>query len=174
MGSARAPEKAKLFIGIFGDASLFPQVQRRLERRFGPVDFASAVLDFSHTEYYRDEFGDHLKRQFFTFRRSVSLERVHTAKVITNRIEARFARRGKRAVNIDPGYLTLAKVALLTTKDFAHRLYLARGIYAEVTLYFKDGTFTPWPWTYPDYRTGEYRELFNAMRHRFRKEAAGS
>ena len=174
MGSVRAPEKAKFFAGIFSsDAAIFPDIQRRLEKSFGPADFESAVLDFSHTDYYTDEFGDCLKRQFFSFRRPASLEGIHKAKLITNRLEARFMKHGKRTINIDPGYLTLSKVVLLTTKDYTHRLYLAKGIYAEVTLYFKDRTFNPWPWTYPDYRTGEYRELFNAIRHRFHKEVLG-
>ena len=31
-----------------------------------------------------------------------------------------------RPLNLDPGYLTLAKLVLASTKDFAHRIYLAR------------------------------------------------
>lgn len=175
MGYAHAPERLKLFTGIFSaDAGLFPEMKRRLEKVFGSADFESAVFAFTHTDYYRDEFGADLKRQFFAFSRRADPERLYAAKIATNRLESRSARHGRRTVNIDPGYLTLAKVVLLTTKDFAHRLYLAKGIYAEVTLSFKDKTYTPWPWTYPDYRTAEYIEMFNAIRHRFHTEAPGS
>ena len=31
-------------------------------------------------------------------------------------------------------------------------IYLRDGIFAEVTLFFRDGEFRPWPWTYADYR----------------------
>ncbi len=53
---------------------------------------------------------------------------------------------------------------LATTKDHAHRIYLGRGIYAEVTLTFLKGAFEPMPWTYPDYRTEAYRRFFEQVR----------
>lgn len=165
-------EQAKLFTGFFSrDERLFPACRRRLERLFGRIDFASPLLDFTHTDYYTKEFGTGLKRQFVTFEKCRSLEGIYKAKIATNRLEARFARDRKRAVNIDPGYLTLSKVVLLTTKDYTHRLYVGKKIFAEVTLYYQGKTFNPWPWTYPDYKTAEYIGLFNDMRQRFHKEA---
>ena len=69
-----------------------------------------------------------------------------------------------RIINIDPGYLDLSKLILASTKDYKHRIYLTKGIYAEVTLFYQDKTFCPWEWTYPDYKTGEYIEIFNRIR----------
>jgi hypothetical protein len=80
------------------------------------------------------------------------------------KIEKRFSIANKRQINIDPGYLSLDKVVLATHKDYSHRLYLGKGIYGEVTLFFKDKTFNPFPWTYPDYRTHEYINFFNDAR----------
>ena len=37
----------------------------------------------------------------------------------------------QRRVNLDAGYLCLAKLVLASTKDHAHRIYLRDGIYAE-------------------------------------------
>jgi len=34
-------------------------------------------------------------------------------------------------VNIDPGYISLGKLVLASTKDHAHRLYLGEGVYGE-------------------------------------------
>jgi hypothetical protein len=171
MGSVQTPESVKLFTGIFSrDPGVFPVIQKRLERTFGKIDFQSPIISFAHTDYYREEFGDDLKRQFFTFQKPASPEGMYKVKLITNRLEARYAKQGKRTVNIDPGYVALSKVVLLTTKDFTHRLYLAKGIYAEVTLFFQNKTFNPWPWTYPDYKTKGYIDLFNAMRQRFHQE----
>lgn len=165
MGARRETEKAILFTGLFSqEPERIAEARRKLERIFGKVKFQSSILDFSHTNYYRDEFGDALKRQFIAFSRPVSLEKIYKTKLCTNRIEGRLAKDGKRTVNIDPGYLTLSKVVLLTTKDYTHRLYLANGIYGEVTLYYKDKTFNPWPWTYPDYKTKSYIDVFNGMR----------
>jgi uncharacterized protein DUF4416 len=82
-----------------------------------------------------------------------------------------FAGRGRqRRINLDPGYIDLAKLVLATTKDQQHRLYLGQGIYAEVTLRFTGGRFVPWDWTYPDYRTAEYLAFFDAVRQRYRQQ----
>lgn len=171
MGNVHIPLKAKLFAGLFAaDTSLFLKARKLLERSFGKTDYESPVLDFSHTDYYCHEFGPDLKRQFFGFFRSVDLESIYKTKIISNRIEMSLAKNGKRTINIDPGYLTLSKIVLLTTKDYTHRVYLSKGIHAEVTLHYKGGTFNPWPWTYPDYKTKEYIEIFNIMRELYHKE----
>jgi hypothetical protein len=60
--------------------------------------------------------------------------------------------------------VTLDKLVLATTKDYSHRIYLRDGIYAEVTLYFRKGRFHPFEWTYPDYCTREYIEVFYKIR----------
>ena len=78
----------------------------------------------------------------------------------------------RRRVNLDPGYVDQAKLVLATTKDRQHRLYLGRGIYGEVTLRFTGGRFEPWEWTYPDYRTPEYRVFFETVRRRYRQQLA--
>lgn len=171
MGAARTTQKVKLFAGSFaGDEASLRKAKDLMERRFGRIDYESPVLHFSHTDYYRDEFGEDLKRQFLGFRRTVSMENICKAKIFTNRLEKGLSKNGRRTLNIDPGYLTLSKVILLTTKDYTHRIYLSKGIYAEVTLHYRGGTFKPWPWTYPDYRTQEYIEIFNTMRNIYRAD----
>lgn len=84
-----------------------------------------------------------------------------------------------RPVNIDPGYVALDKVVLASAKNFAHRLYIGDGIYAEVTLSYRRarraggrgkargaGVWTPLPWTFPDYADGRYFPFFDALRQR--------
>jgi thioredoxin reductase len=44
-------------------------------------------------------------------------------------------------------------------------VYLGKGIYAEVTLYYRKGTFRAHEFTYRDYRTKEYIEIFEMMRN---------
>jgi hypothetical protein len=80
---------------------------------------------------------------------------------------------GRRRVDVDPGYLTRTKLVLATTKDYAHRVYLGRGIYAEVTLSYRQGAFHPWPWTYPDYASPEYAPQLEAMRRLYLRQLAG-
>jgi len=60
--------------------------------------------------------------------------------------------------------MTLAKFVLATTKDHSHRIYLGQGIYAEVTLTYRDRDWRPWPWTYPDYRSEAYHRILHDIR----------
>jgi len=72
-------------------------------------------------------------------------------KVFTNSVEDSLAVGEKRRINIDPGYVSAANVILASTKDYSHRIYIGKGIYAEVTtIYRKDG-YVKLPWSYPDY-----------------------
>ena len=80
-------------------------------------------------------------------------------------------------MNIDPGYITLAKLVLASTKDHAHRIYLRDGIYAEVTLSFHQRQWRPHSWTFPDYARADYREFFMRCReylHRQLHASSGS
>ena len=69
-----------------------------------------------------------------------------------------------RPLNLDPGYVTDAKLVLASTKNHAHRIYLDSGIYAEVTLYYQGRQWKHWNWTYPDYRRSDYYEFFTSCR----------
>jgi hypothetical protein len=70
-------------------------------------------------------------------------------------------------VNIDPGYIALAHLILATGKGYTHRPYLREGIYADLTLAFRDRSFKPLPWTYPDYSDEKMVELFNRVRDKY-------
>ena len=166
MGKVKAVEPVKLVIGIFSsDVSLIESVKGMLEKKFGKIDFESPFFDFNRTDYYRKEMGENLRRKFYAFERLTHPESLAKIKIFTNYLEKKLADTlGRRKVNIDPGYLNLAKFVLATTKDYSHRLYLRRGIFAEATLSFRDGTFQSFPWTYPDYSQKEYIEIFNQIR----------
>lgn len=155
----------KLIIGlIFKEDNLFNKTKVILEKCFGKIDFESQTFPFIHTTYYEKEFGKNLKRRFLSFKRLVSPQDLSQIKIITHKLENKLSIAGCRTINIDPGYLDYSKLLLASTKDYRHRIYLNQGIYAEVTLFYKDKTFQPWEWTYPDYKTKEYIEVFNLIR----------
>ncbi len=174
MGLKRSPNKVKLIVGLIAnEEGLLEKTKRGLEKIFrNTVDFESALLDFHHTDYYRKEFGNNLKRVFLSFERLADLKDIYKIKIKTNALEKRFSSRGRRTINIDPGYLDLSKLVLFSAKDYSHRIYFGGGIFAEVTLYFKDKTFNPWPWTYPDYKSKGYIDIFNHIREEYKKAIA--
>jgi len=168
------PETVKVITGLLSQSSeRFVIARRALEAVWGPVDIESAILDFTHTKYYDKEFGAGIKRQFFSFERLRSLENIYQLKLYSGIIERRMTASGKRSVNIDPGYINHSKLVLFTTKDYSHRLYLGRGIYAEVTLRYENKGFQSLPWTYPDYQTKEYHDFFERVRQRYAEQVKG-
>ena len=54
-------------------------------------------------------------------------------------------------VNLDPGYMLHERFVLASGKNFSHRIYVGRRIYADLTLIYTKGRFQTLPWTYPDY-----------------------
>ena len=165
MGRISQPLPVKLIVPMFsGDEALFLVAGSRLEETFGPIDYRSGTLPFTHTSYYTPEFGPSLLRKFVAFKRLIDPCSLADVKHETNALEHELASDGKRRINLDPGYISQSKLVLATTKNHSHRIYLNKGIYAEVTLRYQDKALRPWEWTYPDYRTEEYLEILEEIR----------
>ena len=171
MGQVHQPQKALLIAGILYNNEIDPSsVYKCLEDVFGAIAMHSASFSFVETDYYREEMGDVITREWVAFHRCVEQDEIVPVKLLCNQIEYRHFSRGmKRLVNIDPGYLTLGKVVLATTKDNQHRLYLREGIYAEVTLRYRRGSYEPWEWTFRDYRREEALCFFKQARSLYRE-----
>jgi len=141
------------------------RAENALEEAFGTIDLRSKRIPFDQTSYYQQEMGDELVREWVSLKQLVQQDEIADAKLTTNRLEERSARPdGSRSVNLDPGYILPSRLVLATTKDFAHRIYLAKGIYAEVTLIYREGEFQPLEWTYPDYRQAAALDFFQRVR----------
>jgi len=162
--------KVKLIVGLIAKEEYLKQAETYLKRHFSSIDFESKVLTFNYTDYYKQEFGSSLSRKFISFANLIKADDLAKIKVFTNKLEKKLSGSGRRKVNIDPGYIDESKLVLATHKDFSHRIYLKNKIFAEVTLSFQDKTFRPWPWTYPDYRTSDYTDIFNQIREIYAKQ----
>lgn len=175
MGMANKPRPVKLICGLLAQrGEWLDEAVHRLEKSLGPVDLESDTWPFDFTDYYEEEMGGDLLRRFCSFKELIDPANLVIIKHTTNRMEQALSRDLKnipeRPVNLDPGYVNTGKLVLATTKDYSHRVYLRGGMYAEVTLRWKDDEFKPWEWTYPDYRTGEYREFFARVRAAYMDE----
>lgn len=176
MGRIKPPRPAKLFCGLISsDPDLMARARSLLDKQVGKIEAVSDIWPFDQTDYYKDEMGGDLKRQFVSFAGTIQVDRLPDIKRLTNQIEQRIAEEVldpeiSRPVNLDPGYLTLSKLVLATTKDYSHRLYLEGGIYAEVTLHYEAGGWKAWPWTYPDYAASTYHSFFTQMREELKEQ----
>jgi len=172
---ARPADNVKLFSGIIApDKNSLDETITALTEMFGAIDIKSEIIPFDFTEYYADEMGKNLLRQFVAFEKLISPDEIADIKLKTNALEEQMgsAENGalKRRVNIDPGYIAPSKVVLATAKDFSHRVYLGQGIYGEVTFGFKKkGGLAFFDWTFPDFRSGKYDDFFIKTRERLMK-----
>jgi hypothetical protein len=155
----------KLIAGLLSNnIKLFTAATSLLQNLFGKIDYESDLVDFNCTDYYAHEMGADIKRKFLSFKKLVDIDDIHTVKLKTNSLEGCFSESGKRQINIDPGYLNMSKLVLFSTKDYSHRIYSGSGIYSEITLFYKNKKFNPWPWTYTDYKSSVYAGIFEKIR----------
>jgi len=165
MGTIKKYLPVKLIFGfIFQNESTFQKASPFIEKHFSKIDFESPAIPFTYTDYYLKEFGTDLKRKFISVEKLVNPADLYKIKIYSNKLEERLSQGSRRLINIDPGLLDLAKLILASTKDFSHRICLNKGIFAELTLFFKDKDYQALDWTYPDYRTEGYRAIFRQIR----------
>jgi hypothetical protein len=171
MSLPQPPRSAKLVIGVLlKDRVLFPGLAADLEAAFGPLDLVSPWFPFEYTRYYEREMGAPLWRRMAAFKPLVAQERLAEIKLATNAIEHSRSVDGRRPVNIDPGYLLLERFVLASGKNYAHRIHVGRGIYADLTLVFQRGEFRALPWTYPDYADHPLRRFLSTVRQKYGRD----
>ena len=168
MSEPRNAIRAKLVIGLlFNNKALLPHLAGEMETAAGPIDMVSPWMTFDYTDYYTPEMGKPLFRRLLVFKELVAQMDLARIKRTTNELEQTHAVNGKRCVNIDPGYLLLERFVLATGKNYSHRIYIGRGIYADLTLIFQQGTYRPLPWTYPDYADTQMISFLRQVRQRY-------
>jgi hypothetical protein len=174
MGRPLPHSPALLLLAAFSrhEAALDWARQRAVET-WGAIARESPRFDFIETHYYDATMGPGLKKVFFTFQRALDPAELVDIKIQTNQWEEEYAAAADhpepRPLNLDPGYLTLGKLVLASTKDFAHRVYLSRGIYAEVTLQYKHHRWQHHEYTFADYRRADYQEFFTECRETLKR-----
>jgi len=152
MSQPQLPEPAKLVISLFlKEKGIVAAVVEELSRKFGPVDMISSWFPFDYTEYYETEMGSPLFRRIFAFKNLIKQSSLAEIKLATNNIEHKYSKNGKRIFNLDPGYMIKSRFVLATGKNYSHRIYIGKKIYADLTLIYTKGSFQTLPWTYPDY-----------------------
>jgi len=169
MSTPKNPDPAKLVVGcIMNNKADIDKLFPVLEDLFGSVDMISPWLGFAYTDYYYKEMGSPLYRKVFVFKPLIAQDELAMIKEKTNEIEAKFALDGKRPVNIDPGYLVSSRFILATGKEYSHRIYIGRKIYADLTLmYSKKKGFQTLEWTYPDYASKTMISFLSKVRSKY-------
>jgi hypothetical protein len=116
--------------------------------------------------------GQPLFRTFVSFEKLFDPAELSVIKVYTNALEERYSRSEseKRVINIDPGYMNATAYILATSKNYSHRIYIGRGIFAQQELLFEKKRITTLDWTYPDYRSVDYQDILRKIRQIYLKQ----
>jgi hypothetical protein len=172
-----APKDAddvKLVASLFSpEEQILEEVTLELQAVYGSTDWVSPPLFFDRTRYYEKEMGWPLHRRFVSFKPLIRPEAIVDIKLQTNELERRYLQEGRRKVNIDPGYVALERLVLATGKNYTHRIHLSKGIYADLTLVFHQGSFQTLAWTYRDYADPVVIGYFNDLRDRYKNQLRG-
>jgi len=158
---------------LFNDESILNKTILKLESKFSPVDFRSEFFSFTQSDYYEPEMGANLQRILISFTDPVAPETLVQAKLIAGQIEEEALSQGKRAVNIDTGYLDLFKLVLASLKGRNNKIYISDGIWADMVLYFKGGEFHPFEWSFPDFKSGIFNSALKKIRENFKLQLKG-
>lgn len=171
MWELKEPKPVKLIVGVLAsDERCLAAAREGITAALGPADLVSEVWSFDQTDYYAAEIGPRVLRQFVSIEQLIDPGDLAQIKHRTNEIEQDLAAALEtpfpRPVNLDPGVIEPSKLILASTKNFAHRIYIGRKMYAEVTLVFDKGRWRLLPYTFPDYHRPEYLEFFSMVRSR--------
>lgn len=169
MGRVVPPQPVTPILGvIYRDASAVDDALMWIEHLMGEVELSSEEFPFDLTDHYEGEMGKDLKRRFFSFDRLADPGMLSEWKLQTNKLEEQCAQRfgEHRPINLDPGYISGAKLVLASVKGLAHRVYIGQGISAEVTMSFRDGEWIKRDYTFPDFAAGRYDAFFSKVRER--------
>lgn len=174
MSTPSEPDDVKRIASLISkDEEIVDRALLSMEALFGPVDWKSPMLPFDRTRYYEREMGGPLVRVFVSFAHLMRPDTLVETKIGTNRLEDSFRVDGRRTVNVDPGYICLERLVLATGKNYTHRIYLHRGVFADLTLVYHQKGFRTLPWTFPDYADSGALELFNGLRERYKAGLRG-
>ncbi|NQT25968.1 DUF4416 family protein [candidate division KSB1 bacterium] len=164
-------DPVKLFFGVlYSDETLLNKAFELIEAWFSSIDFKSDPVPFDITDYYVSEMGESIQRRFVTVQKLVSPKQLARAKLESNDIEDSLAVEGERKVNLDPGYLDYDKVVLASAKYNGDKVYLDFGIWADLTLRYKNGKFESYPWSFPDFKAGLYHDVFKQIRETYKEQ----
>lgn len=165
MAQVEAVEPVKLLVALlWANARSRDLALEDLQRRWGAIDFSGTDHPFDVTDYYEAEMGPSLHRRLVSFAWMIAPESLPEVKLACNRIEEQLARRGRRTVNLDAGYLDHSKVILASMKFAGQKIHLGQGVYADLMSRYRQGRYRPLEWSFPDFQDGRYDQDLAGIR----------
>ena len=152
-----------VFAVIYKSSADFELLKKVLSRKFGEPVAESDEYSFSKfSDYYEAEMGRDLKRRIIVFDKAkLDANFLIKLKLFSLKLEKRFVKgcQQKRTVNIDPGFLTKEKFVLLSFKKKPRKIYLGKGVWADLLLLSRKKHWETLPWTFPEFKDKSVQEF---------------
>lgn len=175
MGKIKIPDWVNYVVHVFtaGKSDFWLDdynLKNELENHFGKIDYVSKPIDFQKfTNFYNREMGDNIRIEgrMISFENLGSQAFLPESKIITNNLEKNYVFDGNRKVNIDVGFVHHTQFVLASTKHWGNRMYIGRGIYAEITLMYILGKWKDTEYSYDNFKSEEYKEEMEIIRQKY-------
>ncbi|NOY22051.1 MAG: DUF4416 family protein [Acidobacteria bacterium] len=124
LGKGKFPP-VKFFVSvIYHDPNDLQAVTAAVRESVGEIDSQSESFPFDFTDYYEREMGGPLFRVFLSLSTTSPADGIISIKKACLELEARFSEENRRKVNLDPGYIDMYKLVLVSEKYMGHKIYL--------------------------------------------------
>ncbi len=175
MSILKKAKRVKLVIAFFSnDIKLLNRVESRLVKKYGKIDYETSDFDFIETDYYNEEMGNNLKTRYVSFNKLAERDKLPDIKKYCCKLERIYSinkdEKNRRLVNIDPGFLSLENFILATGKAYSHRIYLGKGVWADLTLIYQKENFINLAWTYPNYQSNKIKNALVEIREIYHRQ----
>ncbi len=155
---------------ISSDEELKKKAEFILESYFARADLISGLYPFDLSDYYEEEMGVKLTRQWFSFKELRDASRLAEWKLICADIEEQFLeKRSNRKVNIDPGYMDYGKLVLASFKSAPDKIYIGQAVWAHTCLRYDHGRFTAPEHSFPDFIDGRFNDFMLEVRSHYKR-----
>lgn len=168
-------EPIKLYVSlIYRDEPVRTDVKEMMCRRWGLIDYESDPQPVTPPPKLAEEMGLPLFRSFVSFVRLADPGEIALVKMGCIGLEEKFRLKGKRRINLDPGYLDSSKALITTTHPGPAKIYHSAGIYLDMVLLFPKGKAQALPWSLPDFKAKQYDDIFDTLHTLYKTQLAAA
>ena len=134
------------------------------------IDYIGESHLFEDHDYYKEEFGSPLYRFIISFETLSCPNLLVENRLKAGKLEKKLSRNGKRCYNLDVGYMDTDKLVLASLKYSGKKLYIDKGVYADMLLHYKKGCWYPFFWSFKDFCDNRYYKDLLLIRERYKKK----
>jgi len=140
-----------LFAVMYSSKEALDKTFKELTKKFGRIKTQSKDFDFTKfSKYYEPEMGNKLMKRYIVFEKPFDRAKIVDIRLWTQGFENKLSKNKKRTVNIDPGYMTKDALVLATLKEKGHKIYLGKGVFADLQALFGKDEMRVFDYTFAD------------------------